>query len=110
LTIADTGTRPFLSRMWGAIRRALWFAAVSAQEPIYGLTFLVSLIAFVAGGAGLIVLLDVAPDLAAMLPTWLHTRIEGAPLGFLLGALGVIVAAQAFSRGFDVLVDWLDPR
>jgi len=108
--IADTETRPILSRLWGGIRHALWFATVSAQEPIYGLTFLVSLVAFIVAAAGLILEWEVVPEAAALLPAWLREPMQATPLAFLFGALGVTVAAQAFSRIFDLLVDWLDPR
>jgi hypothetical protein len=41
---------------------------------------------------------------------FLRDAQEAAPRAFLFGALGIAIVAQALSRAFDLLVDWLDPR
>ena len=108
--MAEAGSKPRLPRLRRVVRRVAYFIALSLQEPIYGVAALISIAAIMGAVAALVLQSGIAPDGAILLPLWLRDAQEAAPYAFLFGAFGVAVLAQAFSRAFDLLVGWLDPR
>jgi hypothetical protein len=108
--MAEAGSKPRFPRLRRGIRRVAYFIALSLQEPIYGVASLISIAAIMGAIAALVLQSGIAPDGALILPLWLRDAQEAAPRAFLFGAIGIAIVAQAFSRAFDLLVGWLDPR